>query len=176
MLYLTILLIFVFFAAAAMTINEGLWSNTVLLLCIILSGLAAIFCGSPLGLFIIEKADASDEYAWHCIFAGVWGVFASSVLIMRVLFEKSSRTRVKFVPPLERVAGPLMGLFVAVMFASFAAYTMERIPIRAGHWPMADASDWKTTTFTYARAPFHNVVKRFAESEKVRSDFFPKSR
>ncbi len=176
MLYLTILLGGVFFAGLAMTIGEGLWNNTVLLLCVILAGLFAILGGIPLGLYIIDQADAADEYAWHCIFAGVWGVFALSITLMRVLFEKASQTRVKFVPPLEKIAGPLMALFVAVMFASFVAYTMERIPANAGQWPVAEAADWQRTTFTYARAPFHNVVKRFAEAEGVQSDFFPKSR
>ena len=175
MLYLTILLIFVFFAGVAMTINEGLWSNTVLLICIILGGLFAILGGIPLGLYIVEQADAGDEYVWHCLFAGVWLVFMLSVTIMRVLVDQASKTRVKFVPPLEKAAGPLMGLFVAVMFTSFTAYAMERIPINAGQWPVADATDWQKSTFTYARAPFHNVVKRFAEAEDVQSEFFPKS-
>lgn len=176
MLYVTIVLIFVFFAGLAMTINEGLWNNTVLLLCIILGGLFAILGGIPLGLFIVEQADLAEENVWQCVFAGVWGVFIVSLTIMRVLVEKSSRTRVKFVPPLERAAGPLMGLFVAIMFTSFAAYTMERIPFNAGQWPLADAAGWQKTVFTYARAPFHNVVTRFADSEGIRSEFFPKSR
>jgi len=176
MLYVTIMLIFVFFAGMAMTINEGLWSNTVLLLCIILGGLFAIVGGIPLGLYVIDQADVANENVWHFIFAGVWGVFIVSVTIMRVLVERSSRTRVKFVPPLERAAGPLMGLFVAVMFTSFAAYTIERIPFNAGEWPIAEAADWQKTVFTYGRAPFHNVVKRFAESEGIRSEFFPKGR
>jgi len=176
MLYLTILLIFAFFAGVAMTVNEGLWSNTVTLLCIILAGQFAIVGGIPLGLYIIEQADASEETAWCFLFAGVWGVFVVSLTVMRLLVERASRTRVKFVPPLEKAAGPLMGLFVAVMFTSFTAYTLERIPINAGEWKVNDAADWQKTTFTYARAPFHNVVKRFAESEGVRSEFFPKAR
>lgn len=176
MLYVTILLIFVFFAGVAMTINEGLWNNTVLLLCIILGGLFAILGGIPLGLYIMDQVDAGDEYTWHCVFAGVWGVFALSVTVMRILVEKASKVRVKFVPPLEKAAGPLMGLYVAVMFASFTAYTMERIPINAGQWSFSEPSDWTKTTFTYARAPFHNVVKQFTEAEGIRSDFIPKSR
>jgi hypothetical protein len=176
MLYITILLIFVFFAGLAMTINEGLWSNTVLLLCIILGGLFAILGGIPLGLFIIDQAGVAEENIWHCIFAGVWGVFIVSVTIMRVLVEKTSRTRVKFVPPLEKVAGPLMALFVAVMFTSFAAHTMVRIPFNAGQWSLADAAGWQKSVFTYAQAPFHNVVTRFANSEGIWPEFYPKGR
>jgi hypothetical protein len=175
MLILTVLIIFVFFAGVAMTVAEGLWSNTVLLLCITLSGLLAIVGGIPLGLFIFEKVEAADEYAWHCVFAGVWGVFTLSMIIMRVMFEKTSKVRIRFVPPLEKVAGPLMGLFAAVMFTSFAAYTIERIPIQAGQWSTAEASDWQLSTFNYARTPFHNVVTRFAKSEEIRSDFFQKN-
>lgn len=176
MLYLTILVIFVFFASLAMTINEGLWSNTITLLCIMLAGKFAIVGGIPFGLYIVEQVDASRETAWCFVFAGVWAIFVVSLTIMRILMDLASRTRVKFVPPLEKAAGPLMGLFVAVMFTSFVAYTLERIPINAGEWQVRDAADWQKTTFTYARAPFHNVVKRFAESEGVQSDFFPKAR
>lgn len=174
MLYLTILLGFVFFAGVAMSITEGFWSNTVLLLCIMLAGLFAILGGIPLGLYIVEQAEASDEKAWYFVFAGVWGVFVVSLTIMRILVERASRTRVKFVPPLEKAAGPLMGLWVAIMFTSFTAYTIARIPINAGEWKYSDADDWQKSTFTYACAPFHNIVKRFAEAEGIRSDIFPK--
>lgn len=176
MLYLTILLIFIFFAGVAMTVSEGLWSNTITLLCIILAGLFAIVGGIPLGLYIVEQADASKEVAWCFVFAGVWGVFIVSLTVMRILMELASRTRLRFVPPLEKVAGPLMGLYVAVMFTSFAAYTLARIPVNAGEWKYSDAADWQKTVFTYASEPFHNVVKRFADSEEVQSNFIPQAR
>jgi hypothetical protein len=175
MLYLTIILLFVFFAGVAMTVGEGLWSNTVSLLCIMLAGSFAIFGGIPLGLFIVEQAGASDEQAWYFVFGGVWGVFFVSLTIMRILVEMASRTRVRFVPPLEKAAGPLMGLFVAVMLTSFTAYTLARIPINAGAWKYSDAADWQKTTFTYACAPFHTVVKRLAEAESVKSNLFPQA-
>lgn len=169
MLYLVILLCFVFFAAVAMTINEGLWSNSVLLLLIMLAGILAFTVGAPLGSFAAEKADASVEYTWHVVFACVWGVFFLSITIMRILLEKASATRVKFLPPLEMVAGPLMGLFAAVMFTSFATYTLANIPIKAGEWSTGDAAEWQLTFFNYARAPFLNVISQFAASEGISS-------
>ena len=154
-----------------MTINEGLWSNSVLLICIMLGGLLGIVGGVPLGGFIVEQAGAGEEVVWYFVFASVWGVFALSVTIMRMLLEQASRTRVKFVPPLEMVAGPLMGLFVAVMFTSFATYTFERIPFQAHAWKVSEAADWQVQFLTYARAPFLNVAYRFAAPEGLDSDF-----
>ncbi len=169
MLYLVILLCFVFFAGVAMTINEGLWSNSVLLLVVLLGGILAFSVGAPLGSFAAEKVDAGEDYTWHVVFACVWGVFFLSVTIMRILLEKASRTRLRFVPLLEMIAGPLMGLFVAIMFTSFAAYTLDRIPIQAGHWSTGDASSWQISFFQYARAPFLNVISQFAATEGLSS-------
>ena len=165
MMYLAILLIFVFFAGVAMTVNEGFWSNSILLLEIMLSGLLAVFGGVPLGQFVIAQAGASDENAWYFVFASVWGVFFLTITVMRIILDQSSQTRVKFVPPLELAAGPLMGLFAAVMFTSFAAYTLERFPLQAGAWKFDDAAGWVQSIFTYARAPFWNVIDRFAAGE-----------
>ena len=171
MLYLVIMLIFVFFAGLAMTINEGLWSNSVLLFCIMLGGVLAIVGGVPLGVFIVEQAGADQDSVWYFVFASVWGVFALSVTIMRLLLEQASQIRVKFVPPLEMVAGPLMGLFVAVMLTSFATYTLERIPFQAQALKVSEAADWQVTMLTYARAPFLNVAYRFAAPEGLDSEF-----
>ena len=172
MLYLGILLCFVFFAGVAMTVAEGLWNNAVLLLVIILAGLLAFTGGVPLGSFVAEKADAGSDYVWHVVFACVWGVFALSATIMRMLLERTSQTRVKFLPPLEMVAGPLVGLFAAAMFTSFVAYTIITIPVTSGEWATADAAGWVKSLFQYACIPFHNVLKPFATTEGLGAAFF----
>ncbi len=171
MLYLTVLLGFLFFASVAMTINEGLWNNAVLLFCVILSGLFAILCGTPLSTWIIQKAEPSSSYVWCFVFGVIWVVFAFSITVIRLVAERASRIRVKFVAPLEMIAGPLMSLLVAVMFTSFSAYTLERVPIKAGEWDLRQATDSQRSTFQYARAPFLNVVKKFAVAEDVDTPF-----
>jgi len=75
---------------------------------------------------------------------------------------------------LDKVAGPLMGILVAVMLTSFTAFTLERVPIKAGEWSFKDASAWQVSTFTYARAPFRGVVKSFVQGEKADSPFLGK--
>ncbi|MDZ4657393.1 MAG: CvpA family protein [Bythopirellula sp.] len=171
---LAYLVCFVFFAAVAMTINEGLWNNAIGLFCVVLGGLLGIFVGVPAGNLLGEQAGMSDDKAWFFVFAGVWGVFALSVLIMRLMFDRTSRTKMKFIPLIDKFAGPVVGLLMAIMFTSFATYTLDRIPIKAGQWKYADAADWQKSVFKYGRAPFLNVANAFAAGEGLDNTFVRK--
>ena len=174
MLYLAVLICAVMFAGVAMTVNEGLWNNAINFISVVLGGLFALFVGVPAGNMIAEQAGAEADTHWYFVFAGVWGVFALSVLIIRLLVERTSKTKMKFIPLVDKFGGPLGGLLVAVMFTSFAAYTLDRIPIKAGEWKYADAVGWPQTVFTYARAPFYNVAKAFAAGEGLDATFYTK--
>ena len=169
MLYITILLGAVLFAGVAMTINEGLWSNTIMLLLIILAGLMAIVAGVPLGTWGLEQSGKDASFAWYFRFAGIWGVFFLSLAVMRVIADKISRTRMRFLPVIDKIAGPLMGIFVAVMFTSFAAYTLWKLPVAAGQWEKSELSETQKSIFAYAQAPFHSVQIRFFDAEDITS-------
>jgi len=105
MLYLTVMLVFLCFAAIAMTVNEGLWNNTISLLNIMLAGILAIFGGVPLGNFLLRQSGKPPEFAWYFVFAGMWIIFALSVTAMHFVTSSSSRVRVRFLPVLDKVLG-----------------------------------------------------------------------
>lgn len=165
--YLCLLIYFVFFAAVAMTVAEGLWNNTLTLLAIVICGPLAIALGYPLGLLLQEKIDKPVEQTWYFVFAGVWLVFFVSTLVVRLLLDRvASKSRMKFVPPLEAAAGPLMGLLVALIFSSFLAFTIYTIPIQSGEWKIGEAADWQKTTLANGSGPFNAVLHAMA-GEKV---------
>jgi len=174
MLYLTVMLVFLCFASVAMTVNEGLWNNTITLFNIMLSGILGIFGGVPLGNFLLLQSEKPADFAWYFVLAGIWGVFAVSVTVMHLATSSSSGVRMRFLPMLDKVAGPLMGILVAIMLTSFTAFTLERVPIKAGEWSFSDASSWQVSTFKYARSPFRAVVKSFVQGEKSDSPFLGK--
>ena len=151
----------ILFAAIAMTIGEGLWSNTISLLLVTVAGLFGLVGGIPLGTWGLEMADQDPSFTWYFVFGGIWGVFFFSLLIMRLFADRLSQTRMRFLPILDKIGGPLMGLFVATMLTSFTAFVFWTVPISAGHWKEADASDTQISIFEYAQAPFYNVAKSF---------------
>ena len=171
MLYLVILIAFVFFASVAMSVGEGLWNNTIALISVMLCGISAILFGLPLGTFVAAQVDAGDHTTWAFVFGVVWGVFAISILVFRLLAEKASGVRMKFIPQLDMIAGPLMGLLLAIMFTSFTALTLLRIPIKAGQWDLPGASQWQRDALQTTSAPFYTVVKRYAQADGAESSF-----
>lgn len=174
MLYLIILLAFVFFASVAMCVNEGLWNNTITLISVILCGNSAFLFGVPLGNYVAAQAKASEETVWYFVFGVVWVVFAASIVIFRLLTEKASAVRMKFIPQLDMIAGPLMGFLLAVLFTSFTSLTILFIPIKAGEWEIDKASDWQKQAFQTTSAPFYHIMKRITQADGAQSSLLGK--
>ena len=171
MMLLLVALGFMFFAGVAMTINEGLWSNTILLICILIGGCASVVAGVPVGMMIFEQAGFDAEYAWYCTFVGMWAVFVVSVLLLRLVAEKASGTRVRFLPIVDKIGGIVAGLFVAAILTSFAASTLWNGPIMAGvdGWETGKASESEKKYFSIVLSPFYSVSKPFASSEQLKT-------
>ena len=161
MLYLILLLAAILFAGVAMTVNEGLWSNSVLFLCTLISSLFGLFMGLYIGFICLQQFTVDPKYYWCFLFAGIWLMFFVAILVLRLVTDKLSKVRMKFFPPIEMVGGPLMGLFVAVLFTSFAACTLM-IPILGQQWK--PEAQWQATTYKYAITPYGNVVRAYAEA------------
>lgn len=160
MLYLAMLMFALFFAGVAMTVAEGLWSNTISLLCIILGAILAICWGPVLGRAILTAADPPAEHAWAFFFAGIWGVFAFSVTLLRVITDRLSRVRMRFIKPLDQLGGSLVGFGVATMFTSFVALTLF-IPFGAGVWKTEEAAPWQQQTIARSAAPMTLAMSTF---------------
>ena len=155
--YLCILIYFVFFAGVAMTIAEGLWNNTLTLMAILICGPLAIAVGLSAGAVAFRRRWTSPSSRPGTSSSAACGWCSSSRSWCSALFADrvASRVRMKFVPPLEMAAGPLMGLLVAVMFTSFLTFTLYTIPIGAGEWKIGDAAGWQKTTMQSGSAPFN---------------------
>lgn len=160
---LTLLLSFVFFAGVAMTVNEGLWSNTITVFIIIIAALIAIPWGFILGIVVIAAAQPPEQHQWAFYFACVWGVFALSATIMRLIADRSSRVRMRFVPQLDKFGGMLVGVLVATLFSSFLAVTLLRMPLKAGVWKADEGSYGKWMQQT--ASPIHTILVRFYGGE-----------
>ncbi|RIK74313.1 MAG: hypothetical protein DCC67_16725 [Planctomycetota bacterium] len=158
--YLAIILLFVFFAGVAMTVNEGLWSNTVSLFCVMFASMLAWYWGPTLGAFVVEQAEPSAQNEWAFWFASVWGAFFLAVTILRIVADRSSRVRMRIIRPLDLAGGVLVGLLLAVMFTSFAAYSLF-LPFRARVWKTEEGAGWAQTTVSTFAAPMYTAGRAF---------------
>jgi hypothetical protein len=134
----------VLFAGLAMMVREGLWSNTIMLVNIIISGLVAFGFYSPLVIYLDEMSDG--EHTYWLDFAVIWALYAAAMVVTRALTGAASRTRMRFKNPIDPIGGPLMGLIAAWVLAAFTMATLHVSPMPK------DAFSGKLTTANFASA------------------------
>jgi uncharacterized membrane protein required for colicin V production len=117
----------VVFAAFAMMVREGLWSNAIALVNILTAGLVAFGFYSPLTIWLDEYFDGELTYVLD--FVVIWGLFAVAMVIFRGLTGAASRTRLRFKNPIDPIGGPLVGFLAAWVLASFVMATLHTSPM-----------------------------------------------
>jgi hypothetical protein len=125
-MFLAIYLI-VLFIGVAMTVREGLWSNAITLISILLSGLVAYGWYMPLTILLDEQFDG--KYTYVLDYVVIWGLFVAAMVIFRTLTRTASKTRLRFKNPIDPVGGPLVGLLAAWVLAAFVMATLHTSPM-----------------------------------------------
>ena len=118
----------VIFAALAMMVREGLWSNAISLVNILISGLVAFGFYSPLVLHI-DEVWTDGQHTYWLDFAIIWALFTVSMIVCRGLTGALSKTRMRFKYPVDDVGGPLVGFIAAWVLAAFTLATLHTSPM-----------------------------------------------
>lgn len=117
----------IFFATFAMCIQQGLWNNTLSTINILLSGLIAFACYSPLAKLIAENG--GGEYTYLLDFLCIWAVYTIAFIVLhRLLSQMLSRTRMRFKHPIDPVGGPLMAAVAGYLMTGIVAASMHAAP------------------------------------------------
>jgi hypothetical protein len=121
----------VFFASTAMMVREGLWSNAITLVNIIISGLVAFGFFSPLALWLDESLDG--EFTYLVDFVSIWVLFIVTMVVLKVVANALSKTRMRFKNPVDQpVGGSLMALIAAEVLVGFVLATFHTAPLPEG--------------------------------------------
>lgn len=118
----------VIFAGLAMTVREGVWSNTLTLINVIISGVVAFGFYSPIVAYLDEEV-TSGQHTYWLDFAIIWALFAVTMLILRTLMVAASKTRLRFKHPIDPVGGPILGFLAAWVLAAFTLATLHTSPM-----------------------------------------------
>jgi uncharacterized membrane protein required for colicin V production len=118
----------VVFAGVAMMVREGVWSNSLALISIIISGLVAFGFYSPIVRYLDEEA-TSGQHTYWLDFAVIWALYAATMIIVRSLMGAASKTRLRFKHPIDPVGGPIVGFIAAWVLAGFTIATLHTAPM-----------------------------------------------
>lgn len=125
---LTLFLFAVFIICVAMLWNEGLWSNAITLVNITLAVLIAMNYFEPVAAFL-DSMVPDYTYLWD--FLAIWGLFALSMGILRMVTDLISRHRVRFKMPVEHTGRVILALWVGWIMVGFTIITLHLAPLNA---------------------------------------------
>jgi len=118
----------VLFAGLAMMVREGIWSNTLTLISVIVSGLVAFGFYSRIVTYIDEDV-TSGQHTYWLDFAIIWALYAVTMIILRALMGAASKTRLRFKNPIDTYLGPAIGFIAAWVLAAFTLATLHTSPM-----------------------------------------------
>jgi len=125
-MWLDLLLMLALFASIAMLYREGLWSNAITLLGVILSGLAASSLFEPVARGL-EAMQPELTYLWD--FIALWLVFSLSFVLFRVAADLLSAAQVRVRKALDSIGGGVLALWIGWVMICFSTMTLHTAPL-----------------------------------------------
>lgn len=125
---LNLVLLLIFLIVAAGTWFQGLWNSVITLINLILAVMVAFNYFEPLAS-TLEAQDPS--YTYLLDFLALWGLFALSFGLLRMMTDILSRRRVVFDFWTETVGRSVLAIWIAWLFVGFVCATLHTAPLSA---------------------------------------------
>ncbi len=127
----------IFFAALAMLYGEGIWSNVLTLINIVVSGIVAFGFFGPLTIWMVDQF--GNEYRYVLPIVAIWAIFVVTfVILQRGLTGLMSTTKMKFITQLDNIVGGFLAAVVGFALVAFSSATLHIAPLPvemfAGHY------------------------------------------
>lgn len=121
-----LLLLLVFVAVVLVLTREGLWSGLVMLLNILAAATFATAWYEKVAAFADERM---PSFTYLIDFLALWGLFAVVLLVMRLVTDRVSRTKVKFLRQVELAGAPIVAVIAGWIMVCFAAASLHAAPV-----------------------------------------------
>jgi len=123
---LPLLLIVLMVGIFAGLLREGLWSNAILFINVLIAALLATNFFEPLADWLSEQVPRGT-YFWDIV--SLWVLFSVALLIARSATDRVSRVKVRFKGPVDQGGGYLFGILTAWIFVCFVTMTLHTAPL-----------------------------------------------
>jgi len=123
---LNLILLILFVACLAMLYGDGIWSNALRLLNVLLAGLMATSLFEPVA-DALESMLPTYTYLWD--FLSLWLVFVIAFSLFRFATDWLSDTAVRFKRPVDLAGGSLLAIWIACVMIGFTTMTLHTAPL-----------------------------------------------
>lgn len=123
---LTVVLLLVFVGVFASVMTQGLWSNALTLINVILAAFIATNYFEPVAGYF-DNTEPSFTYVWD--FLAIWLLFGVAMVVLRAATDYLSPVRVRFFMPVEKAGGIIMAIWIAWIVVCFTTATFHTAPL-----------------------------------------------
>ncbi|MDP6723301.1 MAG: hypothetical protein QGF59_31855, partial [Pirellulaceae bacterium] len=113
---LTLVLLLIFLVVLGLSWFQGLWNNLLTLINVLFAAMIAVSFYEPIATAIANQ-EASFTYLYD--FLIMWGLFAISLILFRLISEFASLERVKFIMPIEMAGRTILAIWLAWIVICF---------------------------------------------------------
>ncbi|MFZ5830419.1 MAG: CvpA family protein [Planctomycetota bacterium] len=123
---LTLLFAVIFVACLGFLYPEGIWSNALRLINLVMAGLIAFNYWEPAAAYAYSY-EPSFTYFWD--FLAIWAIFSLSFSVLRALTDAASRYKVRFLKLADRIGSGLLSMWIGWLMICFLAATLHMAPL-----------------------------------------------
>ncbi|MDP6443039.1 MAG: hypothetical protein QGG36_32085 [Pirellulaceae bacterium] len=134
---LTLVLLLIFLVVLGLSWFQGLWNNLLTLINVLFAAMIAVSFYEPIATAIANQ-EASFTYLYD--FLIMWGLFAISLILFRLISEFASLERVKFIMPIEMAGRTILAIWLAWIVICFTTMTLHTAPVQSTPFGGAFAS------------------------------------
>ncbi|NCY01486.1 MAG: hypothetical protein EBX36_00875 [Planctomycetia bacterium] len=123
---ITLVLLVVLAAVAAMLYREGLWRSLLMFFNVLAAATFATGWFAPLAALLEEQF---ADYAHLVDFLSIWVLFCVVVGLLRELSDRIAPTDIAFPPLVERIGAGVVALLTGWVMMAFTAATLHTAPV-----------------------------------------------
>jgi uncharacterized membrane protein required for colicin V production len=123
---ITVLMLAILFACVAMLYNEGMWSNSIRLINVITAALLAMNFFEPAADWLEDQAPG---YSYFWDFVAIWGLFIIFSLIFRLITDRLSQVKVKFLKITDQIGSGVLALWIGWVMVGFTLMSLNTAPL-----------------------------------------------
>jgi uncharacterized membrane protein required for colicin V production len=120
------ILILIFIISFALLFGQGIWSNVLTLINVILAALLATAFFEPLATYL-DSQMPTFTYIWD--YLALWGLFAIFYIIFRTASDALSKTRVRFKQIVDLAGGSFFALWTSWVLVCFTTMSLHTAPL-----------------------------------------------
>jgi uncharacterized membrane protein required for colicin V production len=125
-MYVTIILCIILLACVASLFGDGLWSNAIRLVNVIIASLLAMNYFEPLADYL-DKQLPSYTFVWD--FLSLWALFVIFSIILKSLTDSLSKVKVKFLKIVDQIGGYVFAFWIGWVMVCFTSATLHTAPL-----------------------------------------------